>query len=237
MQHSEEIRNTNLYEVLGVEKTATREEVAKAYRTLARKFHPDKNPGDTTAAEKFKEISAAYEVLGSLDPQAREQYDRLSPHGQHYAQVQDSDVDEDDDDEENLAVYAQFFAQMRFFMLINLLNIFTWSPQPARSATPMLSDSSALQDTGRKVAEDHSLLEIEQLLSQWFSETGKEDQGYSYKLQSRAGQECLLVQAPTQKGLDEVQEFLESHRLIKSTTKDLSQETEAEDVQGYQVSM
>jgi curved DNA-binding protein CbpA len=237
MQLSEETRNTNLYEVLKVEKTASREEIAKAYRTLARKFHPDKNPGDTTAAEKFKEISAAYEVLGSLDPQVREQYDRVSPYGQHYAQAQEADADTEDDHEENLAAYAQFFAQMRFYMLINLLNIFTWSPPPARAATAMSSDSSILQDTGRKVAEGHCLSEIQQLLSQWFTETGKEEQGYACKMQSRGGQECLLVQVPTQKGLDEVQEFLESRGLIKNAAKDLSQETEAEDVPGYQVSM
>ena len=63
------------YEVLGVKKTATEEEIKKAYRTLAKKFHPDKNKGNKEAENKFKEISEAYAVLS--DKEKREQYDRL----------------------------------------------------------------------------------------------------------------------------------------------------------------
>src|SRR5690242_8018045 len=62
------------YEVLGLERTATAEEVKKAYRQLAVKCHPDKNPGDKTAEEKFKELSEAYEVLS--EPQKRAAYDQ-----------------------------------------------------------------------------------------------------------------------------------------------------------------
>ena len=62
------------YEVLGVSKTATDDEIKKAYRKLAKKYHPDANPGDKTAEEKFKEASEAYTVLS--DPQKREQYDQ-----------------------------------------------------------------------------------------------------------------------------------------------------------------
>ena len=51
------------YEVLGVEKGADQKEIKKAYRRLAQKFHPDRNPDDNTAAEKFREVSEAYEVL------------------------------------------------------------------------------------------------------------------------------------------------------------------------------
>ena len=70
----------NYYSVLGVSETATPKEVTKAYRKLARQLHPDANPGDKAAEERFKEVSAAYEVIG--DPEKREQYDevrRLGP--------------------------------------------------------------------------------------------------------------------------------------------------------------
>lgn len=63
----------DLYKVLGVEKTATQDEIKKAFRKLAIQYHPDKNPGDAAAEEKFKEINAAYSVLG--DEQKRSQYD------------------------------------------------------------------------------------------------------------------------------------------------------------------
>ncbi len=62
------------YEVLGGEKGADAEEIKKAYRKLAVKYHPDKNPGDKTAEEKFKELGEAYEVLA--DPQKRAAYDQ-----------------------------------------------------------------------------------------------------------------------------------------------------------------
>ena len=63
------------YEVLTVERTATGEEIKKSYRKLAVKFHPDKNPGDHTAEEKFKEIGSAYEIL--MDAEKRAAYDRF----------------------------------------------------------------------------------------------------------------------------------------------------------------
>jgi molecular chaperone DnaJ len=62
-----------LYKVLGVSKKASDEEIKKAYRKLARKYHPDRNPDDAAAEEKFKEISAAHDVLG--DPEKRKEYD------------------------------------------------------------------------------------------------------------------------------------------------------------------
>ncbi len=65
----------DFYEILGVSRDASAEDIKKAYRRLAVKYHPDKNPGDKEAEEKFKEISEAYEILS--DPQKRQQYDRF----------------------------------------------------------------------------------------------------------------------------------------------------------------
>src|SRR5437763_12792879 len=64
-----------LYDTLGVAKGASQDDVKKANRKLARQYHPDKNPGDTSAEERFKEVQAAYDVLSDEDK--RKQYDRF----------------------------------------------------------------------------------------------------------------------------------------------------------------
>lgn len=77
------------YEVLGIPKNTSTKDIKKAYKKLAMKYHPDKNPGDKTAEEKFKEIKEAYEIL--TDDEKRQQYDRFghaafqgaSGNGQH----------------------------------------------------------------------------------------------------------------------------------------------------------
>src|SRR5512136_1998697 len=63
------------YEILGVPKTASEDDIKKAYRKLAMKYHPDKNPGDKSAEEKFRDATEAYEIL--KDPQRRSQYDQF----------------------------------------------------------------------------------------------------------------------------------------------------------------
>ncbi|MEK6672090.1 MAG: molecular chaperone DnaJ [Nitrospirota bacterium] len=63
------------YNVLGISKNASQEEIKRAYRKLARKYHPDLNPGDKSAEPKFKEINEAYAVIG--DPKKKEEYDRF----------------------------------------------------------------------------------------------------------------------------------------------------------------
>jgi len=67
-------RTGDYYKVLGVERKASQDEIKKAYRKLARQYHPDRNPGDTRAEERFKEASEAYDVLS--DPDKRKKYDR-----------------------------------------------------------------------------------------------------------------------------------------------------------------
>ncbi len=73
------------YSVLGVSRDATQKDIKRAYRKLARQYHPDVNPGDKKAEERFKEINEAYEVLG--DDEKRRQYDQLGAQYQQWQQM------------------------------------------------------------------------------------------------------------------------------------------------------
>jgi len=73
------------YQTLGVSKDASQAEIKKAYRKLASKYHPDKNPGDKSAEEKFKEVSEAYKVLS--DAEKRKKYDTLGANWEQYEQA------------------------------------------------------------------------------------------------------------------------------------------------------
>lgn len=84
------MKKKDYYEILGVPRNATQEEIKKAYRNLALKYHPDRNPGDKEAEEKFKEAAEAYSVLG--DPEKRRIYDTYGHSGLRGEQFTDFDI-------------------------------------------------------------------------------------------------------------------------------------------------
>jgi DnaJ-class molecular chaperone len=95
---------SDYYNILGVNKTATSDEIKKAYRKLAIKYHPDKNPGDKSAEEKFKEISEAYEVLS--DEKTRREYDQFGKVGSRGQHVNPEDL------------FSSMFGRRRFWFNI-----------------------------------------------------------------------------------------------------------------------
>src|SRR5437867_4671625 len=90
------------YEILGVPRAASLEEIKKAYRKLALQYHPDRNPGDKQAEEKFKVATQAYEVLS--DPQTRRSYDQFGEAG-----LRGQNVHQYDDISEALRAFMRDF--------------------------------------------------------------------------------------------------------------------------------
>lgn len=85
------MRYTDYYATLGIGQSASEQEIRKAYRRLAKDYHPDTHPGDRAAEQKFKELNEAYEVLG--DRQKRQRYDQLGAHWNQYQQDLDAEPD------------------------------------------------------------------------------------------------------------------------------------------------
>src|SRR4030043_206845 len=77
------------YNILGVKRGASEQEIKRAYRRLARKHHPDVNPGDKAAEARFKEINAAYEVLS--DKEKRQKYDKYGDKWQYADQIEQAE--------------------------------------------------------------------------------------------------------------------------------------------------
>src|SRR5450755_2251380 len=77
---------TDYYKILGISKTASEEDIKKAYRKLARKYHPDLNPTDKEANRRFQQINEANEVLS--DPEKRKKYDQYGENWQHAEQFE-----------------------------------------------------------------------------------------------------------------------------------------------------
>lgn len=70
-----QVMSKNYYDILGISKTASTDDIKKAYKKLAMKYHPDRNKDDASAEKKFKEINEAYQVLG--DAEKKKQYDQF----------------------------------------------------------------------------------------------------------------------------------------------------------------
>lgn len=98
------------YEILGIKKEASHDEVRKAFRKLARKYHPDVAEDKSTAEEKFKELNEAYEVLG--DPEKRKKYDSLGPNWQGRQSAGPAPSDSGYDYQFNGTGFSDFFEQM-----------------------------------------------------------------------------------------------------------------------------
>jgi curved DNA-binding protein len=98
------------YKILGVENNSTEDDIKKAYRKLAKKWHPDKNPGIKSAEEKFKEISEAYDVLSNVEKRKKfDEFINLSNERRTYTYSNASDFDKSSNEPEYSDFFKQFF--------------------------------------------------------------------------------------------------------------------------------
>ena len=110
---------TNPYEVLGVQPGASDEEIKKAYRSLAKKYHPDLHPNDAAASAKMNEINAAYDILSkphssdSWQQRAQRQYYEQESQSQYYSQGSRSQYYEQQETYDNQAEYVDFEEYLR----------------------------------------------------------------------------------------------------------------------------
>jgi molecular chaperone DnaJ len=148
------------YDVLGVEKNATDDEIKSAYRRLAMRYHPDRNPNDKTAEEKFKEVSEAYATL--RDPETRARFDRYGSAGSGYTQpdfsqtnwqtiFQEADVKFDWSKHQNIPRTGNLFFDVLFGAMTSMMRSSGLLPGEHKALNLELPLEDIRQDTQRRL--------------------------------------------------------------------------------------